>query len=111
VADAIRNHAAIAVSDGSYKEEYGTAAWAIEGDDNNGRIVGKVIVPGGAHVHSSYRSELAGILAIMTITNKLCDFYDIKDGSIELACNGRSAIDKAFSHTSAPGWRTLIMTC
>jgi hypothetical protein len=101
VADAIRNHAAIAVSDGSYKEEYGTAAWVIEGDSAIGRILGRVIVPGGAHDHSSYRSELAGILAIMTITNKLCDFYDIDNGSVEIACDGRSALDKAFSHTSS----------
>jgi len=43
--------------------------------------------------HSSYRSELAGIYAVLTVTNKLCDFYQIKEGRITLGCNGLSALN------------------
>lgn len=44
LATAIKNHNAIAVSDGSFKDGYGTAAWVLEGIDNRGRIVGQVII-------------------------------------------------------------------
>jgi hypothetical protein len=100
ISEAIRNNCAIAVSDGSFQEGYGMAAWVIEGEEEKGRITGRIIAPGGDGDHSAYRSELAGILAVMTIANKLCEFYDVCDGSIELACDGKSALDKAFSPDS-----------
>jgi hypothetical protein len=34
IAQALRSREAIAVSDGSFKNEYGTAAWVIEGDSS-----------------------------------------------------------------------------
>ncbi len=46
IAEAIRNRVAIAVSDGSFKDTYGTAAWVLEGDNTAGRIIGRVISPG-----------------------------------------------------------------
>jgi hypothetical protein len=53
---------AIAVSDDSFKDQYGTAAWVIEGSsDRQGRISGAVIVPGHAEDQSTYHSELVGI--------------------------------------------------
>lgn len=61
VARAIQNREAVAVSDGSIKEGFGTAAWAIEGVDSSSRIVRKVVAPGDKQDHSAYRSELAGI--------------------------------------------------
>lgn len=97
VSEAIQNNCAIAVSDGSFQEGYSMAAWVIEGEGETGRITGRVIAPGGDGDHSAYQSELAGILATVTVANKLCDFYGIDNGSIEFACDGKSALDKAFS--------------
>jgi hypothetical protein len=58
----------IAVSDGSFKEEHGTAAWIVVVSDKC-CIEGKVITPGLPSVQSAYRSELAGIFGILaTIT-------------------------------------------
>ncbi len=34
------------------------------------------------------------------MVNKLCEYYEILDGEIELACDGLSALDKAFSYVS-----------
>jgi hypothetical protein len=100
IAQAQRNREAIAVSDGSFKNEYGTATWVIEGDSSYGRLCGKVIAPGGSRDHSPYRSELTGIYSILIMVNKLCEYYEISDGEIELACDGLSALDKAFSYVS-----------
>ncbi len=98
VAQAIREGIAIAVSDGSCKDSYGTAAWVIEGADQHGRIMGKVIAPGGPEAHSPYRSELSGIYATMIVVNNICSFYNIQEGTIEFACDGLSALNRAFSY-------------
>ncbi len=100
IAEAIRNRTAIAVSDGSFKDTYGTAAWVLEGDSSDGRIVGHVIAPGNDVDHSAYRSELSGILAVMITVKHICEHHKIKEGAVELACDGLSAIDKAFSYVS-----------
>jgi hypothetical protein len=67
----------IAVSDGSFQDQYGTAAWVLEGSTPKGRIVGAVIVPGTAKDQSAYRSELAGIYSILLCVKKLCEFFHI----------------------------------
>jgi hypothetical protein len=100
IAQALKNKAAIAVSDGSFKDSYGTAAWVVEGLNSYGRMMGQVITPGGPSDHSSYRSELSGIYSILVVVNQLCAHYKIVDGEIELACDGLSAINKAFSAVS-----------
>jgi hypothetical protein len=43
IAQAVLHGEAMAVSDGSFKNHYGMAAWVIEGSDQQGRISGKVI--------------------------------------------------------------------
>ena len=100
IASAIKEGAAIAVSDGSYKETFGTAAWVIEGSDDQGRISGRVITPGGSESQSPYRSELKGIYATMIVVHNICSYYQITSGTIEFACDGLSALDRAFSHVS-----------
>jgi hypothetical protein len=69
---AIKNNAAIAVSDGSFRQGFGTAAFVLEGYDQDQQLKGRVISPGCKEDHSAYRSELTGILATLTITNLLC---------------------------------------
>jgi hypothetical protein len=72
----------------------------IEGIDQAGLIKGAVVVPGTAKDQSAYRSELAGIYSIMVAITKLCNFFDIQQGAIELGCDGQSALDKAFNHVA-----------
>jgi hypothetical protein len=47
IATALKIREAIAASDGSFKDEYGSAAWVIEGGDSQGRIIVRVIAPQG----------------------------------------------------------------
>ncbi len=97
IAEAIRNRSAVSVSNGSFKEGYGTAAWVIEGDDARGRLVGRAISPGSEQDQSPYRSELTGIYATMLTVQKICQYFNVTEGAIELGCDGMSAIDRAFS--------------
>jgi hypothetical protein len=58
---ALQSHTAIALSDGSYKEGYSAAAWALEGENKHGRMSGAAVVSGDDADHSSYRSEITGL--------------------------------------------------
>lgn len=93
---ALREGTAMAISDGSYKDTYGTAAWMIGDPDTVSFISGKSICPGAACDHDAYRSELAGIHSIIAVMKKFCEYYDILDGSIELGCNGMCALELVF---------------
>jgi hypothetical protein len=84
IAKAITQGEAIAISDGSFQDQFGTASWVIEGNCDRGRITGDVTIPGYYTDHSSYRSELTGIYAIMVCVKHLCKFFQIKSGAIEL---------------------------
>jgi len=86
----------ISVSDGSYKDTYGTAAWVITSPITSHSLSGQVIVPGSMDTHSSYRSELAGIYSSILISVKLCKFFDVQGGQITLACDSQSALDSVL---------------
>jgi hypothetical protein len=108
IATALQTDSAIAVCYGSKKDGYGTAAWTIESSTAEGKIYGKVISPGTSTDHTSYRSELTGILSCVIFINKLCQFYTITQGSITLGCDGLSALDIVFKkkkiHPSIPSY-------
>jgi hypothetical protein len=69
----------ILVSDGSYHptKQQGTAAWILEGTKSSIQIIGRVVTPGPDISQSAYRSELAGILASITVLNALLSFHNI----------------------------------
>jgi hypothetical protein len=92
VADAIRTGDCIGVSDGSYKDEFGTAAWIIQGKDEIGSISGVCVVPGNSTDQSAYRSELAGLYAIITMIEAVCIFHKIEKGVVTIGCDGLSAL-------------------
>jgi hypothetical protein len=70
LATAIQEGDAIAISDGSFQDQYGTAAWFMEGACSLGRIVGAVMVPGTGKDQSAYRSELTGIYSFLVCAKK-----------------------------------------
>jgi hypothetical protein len=85
-----------AISDGSFKNTWGTAAWTIGITEHKQYISGQVVCPGGADAHSSYRSELTGLYVILAIMNHFCEYYQIEEGSIEIGCDGLSALQTSF---------------
>ena len=53
----------IAVSDGNFKDTFGTAAWTIGTEQDGQLMAGRAVCPGGSEHQSSYRSELTGLLS------------------------------------------------
>jgi len=88
----------MAVSDGSYKDTYGTAAWTIGTEDEENLLSGRAVCPGDPEDQSSYRSELTGLYAILAITHQLCEYYNVEEGYIEIGCDGQSALQTALEH-------------
>jgi len=71
---------AIAISDGSFMEQSGAAAWMIEGTTAYHHIVGTGITPGERKDQSAYQSELFGLWGIMQSLKKLIQKHDIIKG-------------------------------
>ena len=99
VADAIVNGTCIAVSDGSFKDNSGTAAWSIWGESDAFSLSGSCVVPGQAQDQSAYRSELSGLYAIAVMVEAVCKVFRIQSGSIEIGCDGISALRQATAET------------
>ena len=97
VSQAIHSHMCIAVSDGLFKAEHGTASWVLEGQQPMGRIVGDTLVPGAPDAQSAFRSELTGLFSIAIMVQSLCEFYSITSGTVEIGCDGLEALHRTCS--------------
>ena len=80
------------ISDGSFKDEYGTACCVIEGETPRGRIFGSCITLGNAKDQSAYRSELAGLYGIITMLEAICQYHAVTAGNAEIGCDGMQAL-------------------
>jgi hypothetical protein len=96
---AICEGTAIAVSDGSYRNERGTAAFILEISDyfeEQECIVGVNSIPGEPEDHTSYRSELRGVSGVIETVNIVCKVHGITEGSIEVGLDGDQAMKNIF---------------
>jgi hypothetical protein len=64
------------------------------------RCSGQVVCPGSASDQNSYRSKVSGLLAILIFVDLLVKFFAITSGSIEVACDGESTLNKIFLYIS-----------
>jgi len=90
--DALTQGWGYAVSDSSFKDDNGLAAWIIEGHNSTQQLVGQVRTPGHPVDHSSFRSEVAGIVGVLyTLT-----FWPPCSGKpdLQLACDGLSVVKR-----------------
>ena len=99
IAEAIRQGTAISVCDGSYKTHFGTAAYVLQnGNQRDGRIIGANVTPGHPDDQNPYRSEIAGIFAVVVLVDAIIQAHKILAGTIELACDCESGITAVFTH-------------
>jgi hypothetical protein len=99
IAQALILGTAVAVCDGSYKDQFGTAGFIIQcGDSNKSHITGAHVTPGCQEDINPYCSELGGILTIIVITEAITSFRDIHDGTIKIRCDCKSGIRAIFKH-------------
>ena len=98
----IRNGKAVGVSDGSFKDEIGTAAWIIENASGTQRIMGRVHVPCHPSDQSAYRSEIAGLYAMVMVAESIKKTWALKEGNITIGCDGLISLNEAFEYVSRP---------
>ena len=101
VAQAIFAGIGSAVSDGSYDDsrQAGSLAFIIAPSKEKSTecLGGTNFVTGLPEEQSSYRSELAGVLGVLTSVKALVKFYKIQNGLITIALDGESAIYQSDS--------------
>ena len=89
---------AIAVCDGSFKDNMGTAAFCIQPSSSlNDRILGCNLTPGMPSELSAYRSELGGIYGIVKQVHNLVTKASLTSGGITLGCDCLSALTAIFA--------------
>jgi hypothetical protein len=98
IAADIQGEQGMVVSDGSFKENRGTAAVVIEGTNSKARILADVVVPGDGSYQCAFRSEAAGILAAMQLVNAVARYTGIPSGKVKMCCDGKSALSRCFSN-------------
>jgi hypothetical protein len=107
-------HMLYGVSDGSFKEKFGTAAYVIGVVDKPQIYMrGRVVTPGNPEEQNAFRSELAGIYAITVMHWAVCEYFTLEQGQIELACDGKSALHQAqwsedFINTQYPHYDMIL---
>ncbi len=100
IAKAIIQGNAIAVCDGLYKYQFGTAGFVIQCKNHKKfRVTGANVTPGYHSAINPYRAELGGISAIVVLAAAIATFHDIQTGTIELGCDCESGITAIFEHT------------
>jgi len=85
---------AVVVSNGSYMETIGTAAWIIEGPMANNHIIGTRYTPGKAEDQSAYQSKLFGLWGILLTILRFTKEHDINHGAVTIACDGLLALNQ-----------------
>jgi hypothetical protein len=103
----------MAVSDGSFKEEHGTAAWILVVSEDCS-MEGTVITPGLPSIQSAFRSELAGIFGILSTITLIEQKFQFRS-KITIGCDGLSALHRvSYLHNCIDPnalHQGLIMAC
>jgi len=80
LAEAICKGTAIAISDGSFQDQQGVAAWTIKGYNNSNQILGRGRTPSTPTDQSAYCSELFGLWGIFKALQKFSQENNIRNG-------------------------------
>lgn len=99
IAQEITDKTLIACSDGACDTSLAVASYGTVFASNLLRqqlaaIVGPV--DGHPNLLTSYRAELSGIIATLYIVYRICQHYNIEEGSMILYCDNKGALGKAF---------------
>jgi len=98
ILQAISSRHVVAVSDGSFKESQGMAAWVFYDDRDPKTALGEGVIttPGAMQAQGLYQSELAGIYKIVSTVNTLLNFHRQEHGVILIVCDGESTLNKSM---------------
>ena len=96
IATALQGGTCLAVSDGSFRRDRGTASTVIEGHNRKYNARADVWVSGPPEAQSAFRSELTGILATVLLVNSIAEYHSVGSGKIDFFCDGKSALTACF---------------
>ena len=92
VAAAISQGICLGMSNGSYKDGFGKAAWILTAGTTDHHAHGELIVPGLPGDQSSYHSELAGLYSLVLAISTICTYFNLLSGMVEISCDGKEAL-------------------
>ena len=99
VAHAIKTETTTGISDGSFKNNRGTASYNIKANNNNNsRIYVVHDTPGNITDQSPYPSELRGISMMLLVLQCVVYYHGITQGSIQLGLDGKMRWNKQVEH-------------
>jgi ribonuclease HI len=100
VARDISDNKLLACSDGAFDSTQGTGTfgWVLATQDKQIRFRCAGPVNGHQSFTSAYRAELSGLLAVLYIIGRVCDYLQVTDGSLYLYCDNKSAIKNVFKN-------------
>ena len=97
----IQQGTAIAVTDGSFKNQLGTAGFTIQPNLTDDTAQDSFIMvnqtPGDPMDMDAYRAELGGIFGIIDLANHLCTSFSLTSGHITVGCDCSSALTNITS--------------
>jgi len=89
----MRGGQAVAVSNGSFINGEGMAAWTIKGENKEGWCMGTSMVPGDTMDQSMFRSKLTRLYGIFLSLKYIAEGCEEDGLKIMVACDGKSAVD------------------
>jgi len=92
----------IGVSDGSFKDALGSAAWILTTMESQGWIKGYTTIPGIVNDQCAYHSELGGIFSTVLMVNTICQYYSIQHGRVQMGCDGLGPLQQCFDQWQEP---------
>jgi hypothetical protein len=111
----LHHNTAQMVTDGSYKDSDGTAAWIIESQDGTEFIMGLSLVPGPSTIQNAYRSELTGILAILLKLQNIIKQWNFDSIGGTIGCDNMAALFRGTDVSSNLSCKTkhadLLASC
>jgi ribonuclease HI len=100
LAEALRqDQELLGCSDGSYVEDTGRCyhGWILASKIRRTIVEGCGPGHGQRDLLSSYRAELCGILALLYVVQRICNYHAVTTGKLRLHCDNKSALAKTGS--------------
>ena len=95
ISQEILQDALVACSDGAYDQSSSVAShgWVFgSGTLEIQQATGAGPVDGHPKFLSSYRAELSGIVTVLYLTHRICEYYKINNGKIKCYCDNKGAL-------------------
>ena len=96
ITQAIHQGLAMVVSNGSFKEGFGMAAFTIVGNVSSHQLVATNVTPSQRDDINSYHSELRGLYGVMAMVKQVVSYHDINNGQIEVGSNCLVGLQRVF---------------